>query len=188
MDELQLQAGFAKPGWVATFAEFVCIAVVGAKTEALFPGRVPHVRPSVHGLKKTGRSSFERFCNAAKTLRPRARVLAHGMRALEESVFRPMYAQANMGHPSRTNDRGYEIVVRRFRLQSNLDKCESPYLPFPVLEMTPHPVKPSLAEESCGTAKARALRSGEEGFVLCSNYRSVSARSAVDLCYVEQGT
>ena len=50
---------------------------------------IAHVRPSVHGLKKTGRSSFERFCNAAKTLRPRARVLAHGMRALEESVFGP---------------------------------------------------------------------------------------------------
>jgi len=89
LDELQLQTGFAKPGWVPTFAEFVGVAVVGAKTEALFPGRVPHVRPSVHGLKKTGRSSFERFCNAAKTLRPRARVLAHGMRALEESVFGP---------------------------------------------------------------------------------------------------
>jgi hypothetical protein len=89
LDELQLQTGFAKPGWVATFVEFVCVAVVGAKTEALFPGRVPHVRPSVHGLKKTGRSSFERFRNAAKTLRPRARVLAHGMRALEESVFGP---------------------------------------------------------------------------------------------------
>ena len=71
LDELQLQAGFAKPGWVATFAEFVGVAVVGAKTEALFPGRVPHVRPSVHGLKKMGRSPFERFCNAAKTLRPR---------------------------------------------------------------------------------------------------------------------
>ncbi len=60
-----------------TFAEFIAIAVVGAKDEALFAGRVPHVRPSVHGLKKTGHSPFERFCNAAKRLRPRARVLAH---------------------------------------------------------------------------------------------------------------
>jgi len=41
LDELQLQTGFAKPGWVPTFAEFVGVAVVGAKTEALFPGRVP---------------------------------------------------------------------------------------------------------------------------------------------------
>src|SRR6266851_4500541 len=61
LDELQLQTGFAKSGWVATFVEFVGVAVVGAKTEALFPGRVPHVRPSVHGLKKTGRSPFQRF-------------------------------------------------------------------------------------------------------------------------------
>jgi hypothetical protein len=62
---------------LATLVEFIGVAVVGAKNEALFPGRVPHVRPSVHGLKTTGRSPFERFCNAAKKLRPRARVLAH---------------------------------------------------------------------------------------------------------------
>jgi hypothetical protein len=29
--------------------------------EALFPGRVPHVRQSVHGPKKMGRSPFQRF-------------------------------------------------------------------------------------------------------------------------------
>ena len=32
-----------------------------AKNEALFPGRVPHVRPSVHGPKMTGRSPSQRF-------------------------------------------------------------------------------------------------------------------------------
>jgi hypothetical protein len=41
LDELQLQTGFAKSGWVATFVKFVGVAVMGAKTEALFPGRVP---------------------------------------------------------------------------------------------------------------------------------------------------
>src|SRR6202043_1098085 len=57
--------------------------------EALFPGRVPHVRPSVHGPKKTGRSPSQRFSYEAKRLRPRARVVAHGVKALEESVFGP---------------------------------------------------------------------------------------------------
>jgi hypothetical protein len=67
LDELQLQTGFAKPGWVATFAEFVGVAVVGAKTEALSAARVLNVRPTcpglpwgVHGLKKTGRSPHKR--------------------------------------------------------------------------------------------------------------------------------
>ena len=34
--------------------EFIGVAVVGAKNEALFPGRVPHVSPSVHGPKRRG--------------------------------------------------------------------------------------------------------------------------------------
>jgi hypothetical protein len=72
----------------------------GAKNEALFPGRVPHVRPSVHGPKKTGRSPSQRFCNVAKRLWPRAREIR-------------VYAQANMGHPSRTIDRGSEIKFAR---------------------------------------------------------------------------
>jgi hypothetical protein len=69
--------------------EFIGVAVVGAKNEALFLGRVPHVRPSVHGPKKTGRSPSQRFCYVVKRLPPRARVLARGVKALEESVFGP---------------------------------------------------------------------------------------------------
>jgi hypothetical protein len=38
-----------------------------AKNEAGFPGRVPHVRPSVHGPGKTGRSPFRRYWLAAKS-------------------------------------------------------------------------------------------------------------------------
>jgi hypothetical protein len=34
--------------------------MVGETNEPLIPGRVPHVRPSVHGTKKTGRSPFQR--------------------------------------------------------------------------------------------------------------------------------
>ena len=37
-------------------------AAVGAKNEALFPGRVPHVRQRVHGPKKMGRSPFNCSC------------------------------------------------------------------------------------------------------------------------------
>jgi hypothetical protein len=44
-----------------------------AKNEALFPGRVPHVRPNVHGPKKPGRSAisanlFGRQQKSEKTL------------------------------------------------------------------------------------------------------------------------
>jgi hypothetical protein len=41
---------------VVTVVDFIGVAVVGAKNEAFFPGRVPHVRPSVHG-PKTGFSN-----------------------------------------------------------------------------------------------------------------------------------
>jgi hypothetical protein len=37
-----------------------------ASKQACFPGRVPLVRLSVHGPKKTGRSPFERFCYAGE--------------------------------------------------------------------------------------------------------------------------
>jgi hypothetical protein len=39
----------------------------------------------------------------------RARVVVHGVKALEKYRFRPMYAEANMGHPSRTMGRGYAM-------------------------------------------------------------------------------
>ena len=107
--------------------------------------------------EKTGRSPSQRFCDVAKRLRPREKVLAHGAKALEESVCGPwslisctrrhqrmrvrlsskkphevrqreetrqeirVYARANMGHPSRTNDRGWEIKSARVR-QPDLDK------------------------------------------------------------------
>ena len=59
LDELRRQTSICEPGWLATFVEVIGVAVVGAKNEALFPGRVPHVRPSVHGRKKVGRSPFQ---------------------------------------------------------------------------------------------------------------------------------
>ena len=37
----------------------------------------------------------------------RARALVHGVKALEKHRFRPRYALANLGHPSRTVDRDY---------------------------------------------------------------------------------
>src|SRR5450631_898257 len=39
---------------VSSLVEFIGSAAVRAKNQALFPGRVPHVRPSVHGPKKMG--------------------------------------------------------------------------------------------------------------------------------------
>jgi hypothetical protein len=40
---------------------------------------------------------------------------------LEKIRFQPMYAEANMGHPSREEGRGWEINSARTG-QSNLDK------------------------------------------------------------------
>ena len=74
---------------VASLVEFHRRRRGGAKNEALLPGRVPHVRLSVHGPKMTRRSPSECFCSIATRLRTRARVLAHGLKALEEPVFGP---------------------------------------------------------------------------------------------------
>src|SRR5216684_4105910 len=48
----------------------------------------PRFATAYVGQKKTGRSPFPTLCYAGK-LRPRARVLAHGVKAFEESVFGP---------------------------------------------------------------------------------------------------
>jgi hypothetical protein len=46
--------------------ELMGVAVVGAKNEAFFPGRVPHVRPSVHGPKKMGAGPPNAFARRRK--------------------------------------------------------------------------------------------------------------------------
>ena len=51
----------AKPSWVAAFVE-LRVAVVDAKKKALFPGRVPHVRPSVHGPDTVFFECFYSIC------------------------------------------------------------------------------------------------------------------------------
>ena len=69
--------------------EFIDVAVVRAKNEALFPGRVPHVRQAYMGRKRRGAAPPNAFAMWRSELRPRAKVLAHGVKALEESVFGP---------------------------------------------------------------------------------------------------
>ena len=64
-----------------------------ASSPAFPPGRVPHVRPSVHGLKTMG--------EALPKLSLHDQAVTDGAKAFEKYRFRPMYAQANMGHPSR---------------------------------------------------------------------------------------
>jgi hypothetical protein len=99
LDELQRQTGFVKPGWVATFVEFVGVAVLGAKTEAFFPGRVPHVRPSVHGLKKTGRSSFECFFECGEDTAAKSKSPSPWKESIGRIRFRPMVPDFLNGAP-----------------------------------------------------------------------------------------
>jgi hypothetical protein len=62
-------------------------------SHALTPGRVPHVRPSVHGLRK--------MAKPFQGSHPAEYTVAKGVKAFEKDRIRPMYAEANMGHPSR---------------------------------------------------------------------------------------
>jgi hypothetical protein len=80
---------------------------VGAKNEALFPGRVPHVRPSVHGPKKTGAAPSSASVTWGKNCGRGQESSCNEVKALETIRFRPMYVQANMGHPSRAIGSGY---------------------------------------------------------------------------------
>jgi hypothetical protein len=63
-----------------------------------------------HSCRQCRRSEFDwehEVTRLATTrLRPRTGILEHGVKAFEKSRFRPMYAQANMGHPSRKYDLG----------------------------------------------------------------------------------
>jgi hypothetical protein len=70
------------------------------------PERVPHVRPGVRGTKTVGRSPFERFSLDARDTFPE-RAVQTKVKAFEDIRFRPMYAEANMGHPSRTFEYGF---------------------------------------------------------------------------------
>jgi hypothetical protein len=56
------------------------------------------------GPRRRGALSSAATAARPKGLRPRARIVARRVKALEEFRFRPMYAGPNMGHPSRTGD------------------------------------------------------------------------------------
>jgi hypothetical protein len=91
-----------------------------SKNQALFSGRVPHVRPSVHGPKTDFSNAFipshEESC-LCHSLCPGNKSAGRGCARL----FRPMYAEANMGHPSRTTGSRHERRSAGFGLHSNPD-------------------------------------------------------------------
>jgi hypothetical protein len=87
--------------------------MVKAKKEGPFSGRVPNVRQArpgvpwgVHGRKTMGRGPS----NASATWAQKVAAKIMNPRTWSESIrrirFRPMYASANMGHPSRTSKFG----------------------------------------------------------------------------------
>jgi hypothetical protein len=55
------------------------------------------------GAKRRG-AALPRFCQVVKRLRPRARVLARGVKALEEPVFGPCTQGRTWGTRPETND------------------------------------------------------------------------------------
>jgi hypothetical protein len=61
--------------------------------------------------EKDGAQPLQRYCHAGKKTAPRARIVAHEVKAFEKSRFRPMYAEANMGHPSKTNDLDLQMDI-----------------------------------------------------------------------------
>jgi hypothetical protein len=88
LGELILRPEGRKSGWVATLVEFIGVAVVGVRTKPSSLDGCPMFAQAYMGRKRRG-AALPTLCYVAKRLRPRARVLAHGVKALEESVFGP---------------------------------------------------------------------------------------------------
>ena len=62
---------------------------------------MPHVRTSVRGTKKTGRSPIIALgITIRKPFRRKDDWVAYQVKAFEKPRFRPTYARANVGHPS----------------------------------------------------------------------------------------
>jgi hypothetical protein len=102
-------SGFALPRSRSIRACCWCSGGLHLSTAVYGSGRVPHVRLSVHGPKT---DSSNAFTPCATSLALRRSLLARVAEALEGAaprLFRPMYAGANMGHPSRTIDRVWEM-------------------------------------------------------------------------------
>jgi hypothetical protein len=81
--------------------EFIGVAVAGAGTEPSFLDGCPMFAKAVHG-PKTDSSNAVPPC--AKDPCPRSQSFCQIAKAFEGAgphLFRPMYAGANMGHPSR---------------------------------------------------------------------------------------
>jgi hypothetical protein len=60
------------------------------------------------GRKRWGAAPSKAFCWTCKRIEVKAKILVYQVKAFEKIHFRPMYAGANMGHPSRTLGLGQE--------------------------------------------------------------------------------
>jgi hypothetical protein len=70
-----------------TLANFMRLSLMKAAHAPV--GGAPSRKSGTMGRKRRGAAPSQRFCYVAKKLRPRARVLAHGVKALEKSVLGP---------------------------------------------------------------------------------------------------
>src|SRR5450631_2919947 len=97
-----------------------------------------------HGPKKSGRSPFPTLLLCGEKIAAKSESPCPWSESIGKIRSRPMYALANMGHPSSTTDRGWGIKSARAR-RPNLDRFE---------------VQPDTSRE--------------EGFVLCSHHRDAN--------------
>jgi hypothetical protein len=89
--------------------------------EALFPGRVPHIRHRTWA-KKDGRSPFLRFCSRGRNGWAKIYTLAHAVKAFEESVFGPCTLGRTWGTRPEPKTLGWKIKSANAR-RPNWDKC-----------------------------------------------------------------
>jgi hypothetical protein len=86
---------------LATLVEFISVAVIGAKTEPCSLDGCPMFAPAYMGRKRRGASPFKRFCYVAKKTATKSKSPCAWSESIGRIRFRPMYAEANMGHPER---------------------------------------------------------------------------------------
>jgi hypothetical protein len=121
--EPRLRLADGKSSWVATWWSPTGSPWWEQRTKPSFPDGCPMFAPAYMGRKRRGAAPPNAFVMWRNELRPRAKVLAHGVRALEESVFGPCTLGRTWGtRPEPTTVVG-RSNPREFR-QPNLDKSE----------------------------------------------------------------
>jgi hypothetical protein len=113
--------------WGSNTADFVGVAVVGGKNEALFLDGCPMFAQAYMGRKRRGAAPFNAVVMSLKDS-AKSKIHFRWSESIGRIRFRPMYSWANMGHPSRTDGYAQDALLG---LACAIEKSREPALSLP---------------------------------------------------------